>query len=38
MGGNYELVIELTPDVRIERIQRVQILTQNEYWVRQRQR
>jgi len=35
MGGTYELILELSPDVRPERIDRVQILTSTDYWVRQ---
>src|SRR5262249_38159649 len=35
VGGAYELTIELTPDVRVERIERVQMLAQTEYWVRE---
>jgi hypothetical protein len=34
-GGAYELEIEVTPDVKLERIQRVQILTDASYWVAQ---
>ncbi|MDX2054204.1 MAG: SBBP repeat-containing protein [Polyangiaceae bacterium] len=35
VDGDYELTIELTPDVRLERIERVQLLTEQDYWVRQ---
>jgi len=35
LGGAYELVLELTPDVRPERIERIQVLLQSDYWVRQ---
>jgi hypothetical protein len=34
-AGNYELVIEVTPDVRLDRIERVQLLVEQDYWVRQ---
>jgi hypothetical protein len=36
IGGAYELTIELTPDLRVDRIERIQLLTQMSYWVRQR--
>jgi hypothetical protein len=35
LGGVYELSIELTPDVRLSRIERIQMLTSVDYWVRQ---
>lgn len=35
IGGAYELILQLTPDIRLERIERIQILTETEYWVRQ---
>ena len=35
LGGAYELILELTPDVRVERIERIQLLTETDYWVRQ---
>lgn len=35
IGGAYELTLRLTPDVNIERIERIQLLAQTEYWVRQ---
>jgi alpha-tubulin suppressor-like RCC1 family protein len=35
VGGAYELILELTPDIRIDRIERVQLLAQSDYWVRQ---
>lgn len=35
LGGAYELILELTPDVRVERIERIQLLLQTSYWVRQ---
>lgn len=35
IGGDYEIVLELTPDIRLERIERVQILAETDYWVRQ---
>jgi hypothetical protein len=36
LGGEYQLTLELTPDVRVERIERIQVLLQTDYWVRQR--
>jgi len=35
VGGSYTLELELGPEVRLSRIERVQILEQTEYWVRQ---
>ena len=35
LGGAYELDLILTPDVRIDRIQRIQLLAETDYWVRQ---
>jgi hypothetical protein len=35
VDGDYELLLELTPDVRLERIERVQLLVETDYWVRQ---
>ena len=35
IGGSYELTLYLSPDVRVENIQRIQLLTQTAYWVRQ---
>jgi hypothetical protein len=35
VGGSYDLILELSPDVRLERIQQVQLLVETEYWVRQ---
>jgi hypothetical protein len=35
IGGAYELTLELSPDVNIERIERIQVLLQSNYWVRQ---
>jgi hypothetical protein len=35
LGGSYELELELTPDVRVDRIERIQILAETESWVRQ---
>ena len=35
VGGAYELILELTPDVRVERIERIQLLAETDYWVRQ---
>jgi uncharacterized membrane protein YgcG len=34
-AGSYELVFEITPDVRLDRIERVQLLVEQDYWVRQ---
>jgi hypothetical protein len=36
INGTYELTLHLTPDVRIDRIERVQLLIETDYWVRQR--
>jgi hypothetical protein len=36
IGGAYELTLELSPDLRVDRIERIQLLTQTSYWVRQR--
>lgn len=35
VNGAYDLIIELTPDVRPERIEQVQLLIETDYWVRQ---
>lgn len=35
VSGAYELILDLPPDVRLDRIDRIQILTETEYWVRQ---
>jgi hypothetical protein len=35
VDGAYELTLELTPDVRIDRIEHVQLLVETAYWVRQ---
>jgi hypothetical protein len=35
VGGAYELVLDLTSDIRLERIERIQLLTETDYWVRQ---
>jgi hypothetical protein len=35
MGGVYQIEIATPPDVRLDRIERVQILTQADYWVKQ---
>jgi len=37
LGGAYEIEIEVGPEVRLESIERVQILTLSDYWVRQEQ-
>jgi hypothetical protein len=34
-AGNYELILKITPDVRLDRIERVQLLAEEDYWVRQ---
>jgi hypothetical protein len=34
-AGNYELVFEITKDVRLDRIERVQLLVEQDYWVKQ---
>lgn len=34
-AGNYELVLEVTPDVRLDRIERIQLLIEQDYWVKQ---
>jgi hypothetical protein len=36
IGGYYTLDLVLPPDVRVERIERIQLLMQTEYWVNQR--
>lgn len=35
LGGDYSITFEITPDMRLDRIERVQILTESDYWVRQ---
>ncbi len=35
LGGTYQLDLLLTPDVRLDRIERIQVLVETEYWVRQ---
>lgn len=35
LSGQYELVIELTPDVRLDRVERIQLLAETNYWVAQ---
>ena len=35
-GGAYEIELHLTPDVRLDRIERIQLLTESDYWVAQR--
>jgi len=35
IGGAYELTLYLTPDVNVERIERLQLLAQTSYWVKQ---
>src|SRR6185312_6268143 len=35
IGGGYELTIHLTPDVNVERIERIQVLAQTAYWERE---
>ncbi len=34
-AGTYELILELTPDVQLNRIERIQLLVEQDYWVRQ---
>jgi hypothetical protein len=36
VGGAYELELDVTPDVQLDRIERVQLLMETNYWVRQR--
>jgi hypothetical protein len=36
MEGAYDLELEVTPDVQLDRIERVQLLMETNYWVRQR--
>jgi hypothetical protein len=35
LGGEYELNFEITPDMHIERIERVQLMQGQRYWVAQ---
>ena len=35
MAGNYDLTFDITPDVRLDRIERVQLLVEEDYWIRQ---
>jgi hypothetical protein len=35
VGGAYDLLLAISPDVRLERIERVQLLVETDYWVRQ---
>ncbi len=35
VGGFYELTVELSPDIRVERLERLQMLVQTQYWVQQ---
>jgi hypothetical protein len=35
IGGSYELTLHLSPDVNVERIERIQLLAQTSYWVKQ---
>jgi hypothetical protein len=35
IGGAYELTLYLTPDVQVEQIQRIQLLVETSYWVKQ---
>lgn len=37
IGGTYRLELEVTPDVRLDRIERVQVLARSSYWVKQGQ-
>jgi hypothetical protein len=36
IGGTYTIDLEVTPDLRLDRIERVQVLTESSYWVAQR--
>jgi hypothetical protein len=36
VGGSYEFELEVTPDVQLDRIERVQLLMETNYWVRQK--
>ena len=35
IGGTYRLELEVTPDVRLDRLDRVQVLARSTYWVKQ---
>ncbi len=35
VAGTYEVILELTSDLRLERLERIQILVETDYWVRQ---
>lgn len=35
VNGSYELIIEISPEVRLERLEQVQLLIETDYWVRQ---
>ncbi len=37
IGGAYRLELEVTPDVRLDRIDRIQVLARSTYWVKQGQ-
>jgi hypothetical protein len=36
LGGMYSLTLRLSPEIRVERIERIQLLLETKYWVRQR--
>ena len=35
LGGTYELVLQLGPEVTLSRIERLQVLFESAYWVKQ---
>jgi hypothetical protein len=35
LGGDYTLTFDVSPDLRLDRIEQVQILTESDYWARQ---
>jgi hypothetical protein len=35
LGGEYQIVFQLTPDVQLQNIEQIQVLTRSSYWVRQ---
>ena len=37
VDGSYELELEVSPDVQLDRIERVQVLMETNYWVREDQ-
>jgi hypothetical protein len=36
VGGAYQLDLETPPEVRLDRIDRLQVLAQTNYWIQQR--